>query len=62
MSFPLDILPSIVKIFLKTRDVKVSWFGYMGSILYHYSILPMDVFNILPMGLEVLEKNGIGIC
>lgn len=31
----------------------------MGNILFHYSILLMDMFNILPMGLEVLEKNGI---
>lgn len=31
----------------------------MGNVLFHYSILLMDVFNILPMGLEVLEKNGI---
>lgn len=47
------------KNFFKLRYFKVSWFRYMGNILFHYSILLMDVFNILPMGLDVLEKNGI---
>lgn len=59
MSFPLDFLLSIIKIKKNTKIFQSVIFGYMGNILFHYSIPLMDMFNILPMGLEVLEKNGI---
>lgn len=41
------------------RKFKVTRFGNIDNILFHYSMQPVDTFKMLPKGLKVLEKNHI---
>lgn len=41
------------------RKFKVTRFGNIDNILFHYSMQPVDTFKTLPKGLKVLEKNHI---
>lgn len=63
MSFPQEFLPSMVKAFKRKkkmlRKFKVTRFGNIDNILFHYSMQPVDTFKMLPKGLKVLEKNHI---